>query len=66
MVHVLLLLCVAVIAFPLYYAFVIGCATQTADVNTVSPAMRRTTLIHGVIAFAFTTILSAAMWNVRV
>jgi len=48
----------------LYYAFVIGCATQTADVNTVSPAMRRTTLIHGVIAFAFNTAVLALMINV--
>jgi uncharacterized membrane protein len=48
----------------LYYAFVIGCATQTADVNTVSPAMRRTTLVHGVIAFAFNTAILALMINV--
>ena len=48
----------------LYYAFVIGCATQTADVNTVSPAMRRTTLIHGVLAFAFNTAILALMINV--
>jgi len=48
----------------LYYSFVIGCATQTADVNTVSPAMRRTTLIHGVIAFAFNTAILALMINV--
>ena len=48
----------------LYYAFVIGCATQTGDVNTVSPAMRRTTLIHGVIAFAFNTAILALMINV--
>jgi len=43
---------------------VIGCATQTADVNTVSPAMRRTTLIHGVVAFAFNTAVLALMINV--
>jgi uncharacterized membrane protein len=48
----------------LYYAFVIGCATQTADVNTVSPAMRRTTLIHGVIAFAFNTAILALAINI--
>jgi len=48
----------------LYYAFVIGCATQTADVNTVSPAMRRVTLIHGIIAFAFNTAILALMINV--
>jgi len=48
----------------LYYSFVIGCATQTADVNTVSPAMRRATLVHGVIAFAFNTAILALMINV--
>ncbi len=48
----------------LYYAFVIGCATQTADVNTVSPAMRRATLVHGVVAFAFNTAVLALMINV--
>jgi uncharacterized membrane protein len=48
----------------LYYAFVIGCATQTADVNTVSPAMRRTTLVHGVVAFAFNAAILALVINV--
>ena len=48
----------------LYYSFVIGCATQTADVNTVSPAMRRTTLLHGVVSFAFNTAILALMINV--
>jgi len=48
----------------LYYSFVIGCATHTADVNTVSPAMRRATLVHGVIAFAFNTAILALMINV--
>ena len=48
----------------LYYSFVIGCATQTADVNTVSPTMRRTTLMHGVVSFAFNTAILALMINV--
>jgi len=48
----------------LYYAFVIGCATQTADVNTVSPAMRRVSLMHGVVSFAFNTAILALMINV--
>jgi uncharacterized membrane protein len=48
----------------LYYSFVIGCACQTADVNTVSPAMRRVTLLHGVVAFAFNTAILALMINV--
>jgi uncharacterized membrane protein len=48
----------------LYYSFVVGCTAQTADVNTVSPAMRRTTLVHGVIAFAFNTAILAFAINI--
>lgn len=48
----------------LYYAFVIGCAAQTADVATTSPAMRRLTLVHGVVAFAFNTAILALAINV--
>ncbi len=48
----------------LYYAFVIGCASQTADVNTVSPKMRSVTLVHGVISFAFNTAILALTINV--
>lgn len=48
----------------LYYAFVVGCTAQTADVNTVSPEMRRITLIHGVISFAFNTAILALTINV--
>jgi uncharacterized membrane protein len=48
----------------LYHAFVIGCAAQTGDVDTVSPAMRRATLVHCVVAFAFNTAILALMINV--
>jgi uncharacterized membrane protein len=48
----------------IYYAFVIGCAAQTGDINTVSHPMRRVTLIHGVVSFAFNTALLALMVNV--
>jgi uncharacterized membrane protein len=48
----------------LYYAFVIGCATQTADVCTTSRDMRMITLVHGVVAFAFNTAILALMINV--
>lgn len=48
----------------LYYAFVIGCTAQTADVSTVSHPMRRLTLIHGIISFAFNTAILALMVNV--
>jgi len=47
-----------------YYAFVIGCAAQTGDINTVSLAMRRITLIHGIVSFAFNTAILALMVNV--
>ena len=48
----------------LYYSFVIACAAQTADVSTVSPEMRRVTLIHCVTAFAFNSAILALMINI--
>ena len=48
----------------LYYSFVIGCACQTGDVATISPAMRRLTLVHGIVAFAFNTAILALTINV--
>jgi uncharacterized membrane protein len=48
----------------LYYAFVIGCACQTADVNTTSRTMRLISLVHGMVAFAFNTAILALMINV--
>ena len=48
----------------LYYAFVIACAAQTADVDTVSPAMRRVTLVHCITAFAFNSAILALMINI--
>ncbi len=47
-----------------YYSFVIGCAAQTGDVNTISPAMRRVSLIHGIVSFAFNTAILALSINV--
>lgn len=47
-----------------YYSFVIGCACATADVNTISPIMRRTTLAHGVVAFFFNTVVLALTINI--
>lgn len=48
----------------LYYSFVIGCASQTADVSTVSRAMRRLTMVHGIVSFAFNTAILALTINV--
>lgn len=47
-----------------YYSFVIACACATADVDTVSRAMRRTTLAHGIIAFLFNTVILALTINI--
>jgi uncharacterized membrane protein len=48
----------------LYYSFVIGCASQTADVATVSKVMRRTTLAHGIVSFFFNTVILALTINI--
>lgn len=48
----------------LYYSFVIGCASQTADVATVTRAMRRLTMVHGIVAFTFNTAILALTINV--
>lgn len=48
----------------LYFAFVIGCAAQTGDVATESRAMRRLTLVHGIVAFTFNTAVLALAINV--
>jgi uncharacterized membrane protein len=48
----------------LYYSFVIGCASQTADVETTSGPMRVITLIHGVISFVFNTTILALTINI--
>lgn len=48
----------------LYYSFVIGCACQTADVDTTSGEMRMVSLAHGIIAFCFNTAILALTINV--
>jgi uncharacterized membrane protein len=48
----------------LYYSFVIGCACATADVETISKVMRRTTLLHGVVSFFFNTVILALTINI--
>ena len=47
-----------------YYAFVIGCACQTADVETTSSPMRTVTVIHGVLSFFFNTSVLALTINI--
>jgi len=45
-------------------AFVIGCASATADVNATSKSMRRARLAHGVVAFLFNAIILALTINI--
>lgn len=47
-----------------YYSFVIGCACQTADVETTSSPMRTLSLIHGISAFFFNTTVLALTINI--
>lgn len=48
----------------LYYAFVVACTAQTADVNTTTQPMRRLTMTHGIISFVFNTAILALMINI--
>jgi len=47
-----------------YYAFVIGTSTATADINITSGVMRRTTALHCVVAFFFNTTILALTVNI--
>lgn len=46
-----------------YYAFVVGMTSQVSDVQVISPAMRRLTLVHGVLAFVFNIAVLALSIN---
>ena len=48
----------------LYFSFVIGTTSQTADVSIVSREMRRLALLHGIAAFVFNTTLLALTINI--
>lgn len=48
----------------LYFACVIGTSGQTADISFTSRVMRRTGLVHCVLAFFFNTTLVALMINI--
>lgn len=48
----------------MYFSFVIGTTSQTADVNIVSSAVRKLALLHGVVAFFFNTSLVALAINI--
>ncbi len=42
-----------------YFAFIIGMTSQTSDVSIQGRSIRRTALLHGVLAFLFNTIIIA-------
>lgn len=48
----------------LYYSFVIGMTSQVSDVQATSREMRRITLFHSVLAFAFNMLVLALSVNV--
>ena len=47
-----------------YFSFVIGVASQTADVSTISRPMRALAVLHGIIAFFFNTTVLALTINI--
>ena len=50
----------------LYYSFVIGMTAQVSDVMVTNTAMRKMTLVHGVVSFFLNTVLIALAVNVAV
>jgi uncharacterized membrane protein len=48
----------------IYFSFVIGMTCQVSDVQVTSRPMRRLVLVHGVLAFAFNTVILALTVNV--
>jgi uncharacterized membrane protein len=46
-----------------YYSFVVGMTAQVSDVQVTSRRLRRLTLLHGLISFAFNTIILALTIN---
>lgn len=48
----------------LYYSFVVGMTAQVSDVQVLTTAMRRVTLIHGVASFFFNAVILALAVNI--
>lgn len=48
----------------LYYAYVVGMTSQVSDVQVTSRAMRRLTLVHGLLSFGFNMLIVALSINV--
>jgi uncharacterized membrane protein len=47
----------------LYFSYVIGTSAQTADISVSSPVMRRTVIVHCVLAFFFNSAVLALTIN---
>jgi len=47
-----------------YYAYVVGMTSQVSDVQVLSPDLRRITLVHSVLSFAFNMLVLALSINV--
>ena len=47
-----------------YFSFVVGMTCQVSDVQVSSSQMRRVTLVHGLISFAFNTAILAMFVNI--
>jgi len=50
----------------LYYSFVVGMTAQVSDVQILTTAMRRATLLHGLLSFFFNTVFIAMAVNAGV
>ncbi len=48
----------------IYFSFVIGCASQTADISSTTRAMRKAMTIHGVVSFFFNAAILALTINI--
>lgn len=48
----------------MYFSFVVGMTSQTSDTAVTSRGLRRLTLIHGVLSFAFNTTILALSVNI--
>jgi uncharacterized membrane protein len=46
-----------------YFSFVIGMTCQVSDVQVTSSKMRRLTLLHGILSFAYNTVILALLIN---
>lgn len=48
----------------MYFSFVIGCASQTADIASTTRAMRKVMTIHGIVSFFFNAAILALTINI--